>query len=102
VSHSFVGWFPPTVLALHLGRHRPVVVRAVACLWAHLLLDTYADGIAWLWPATERKIGLFRKPGGIRDHGWETPAPLATELGRAELALWAAAALGAARSARWR
>jgi hypothetical protein len=50
----------------------------------HLLLDTYADGIAWLWPYKEDKIGLFRRP--------PTPAPLDTELGKAEAAMWAVVA----------
>jgi hypothetical protein len=97
VSHSFVGWAPPTALALKLGGRRPAVRRALACLWGHLLLDSYADGIAWLWPLKEEKIGLFRKPEGIRDDGWKTPAPLSTNLGRAEAAFWALAALGALR-----
>jgi hypothetical protein len=101
VSHSFVGWFPPTAVALRLGGRRAGVRRAVACLWGHLLLDSYADGIAWLWPLHKDKVGLFRKPEGIHDDGWRTPAPLTTNLGRAEAAFWALAALGAAaRSAR--
>lgn len=93
VSHSLVGWLPPTALALGLGGRSPTVRRAVALVWIHLLLDTYADGIAWLWPVHKAKIGLFRKHPGSRDRGWRTAAPLSTELGRAELALWAATAL---------
>ena len=96
VSHSFAGWIGPTVLALALARgtrragaRAPLRGRRCGC---HLLLDTYADGIAWLWPYAEEKIGLFRKPPEIVDHGWSTPAPLDTELGRAEAAMWAAVA----------
>jgi membrane-bound metal-dependent hydrolase YbcI (DUF457 family) len=97
VSHSLVGWLAPTALALALGRRNATVRRATALVWVHLLLDTYADGIAWLWPLREDKIGLFRKTPGIRDRGWRTPAPLSTELGKAELAMWVATALMAAR-----
>ena len=95
VSHSFVGWIGPTVLALVLSggtRRAGIVRRCVASLWLHLLLDTYADGIAWLWPYREDKIGLFRRPPSIVDDGWSTPAPLDTELGRAEAAMWGAVA----------
>jgi hypothetical protein len=60
----------------------------VAALWVHLLLDTYADGIAWLWPLHRDKIGLFRKPPDIKDDGWNTPAPADTNLGRVERAMW--------------
>jgi LexA-binding, inner membrane-associated putative hydrolase len=102
VSHSFTGWAPPSALALRAAGDRPLVKGLVACLWGHLLLDTYADGIAWLWPLTERKIGLFQRPEGIRDRGWATPAPLTTKVGKVEAAFWAVAALGAARSALWR
>jgi hypothetical protein len=70
----------------------------VASLWLHLLLDTYADGIAWLWPYREDKIGLFRRSPAIVDRGWDTPAPLSTELGKAEAAMWAAVALRTAVS----
>ena len=97
VSHSFVGWFPPTLAAACLGRGRPAVTRALVCLWGHLLLDSYADGIAWLWPVDKEKHGLFRKPPDIHDDGWNTPAPLGTNMGRAEAAFWITAALGAAR-----
>ena len=79
VSHSFVGWIGPTVLALALSRgtrRAGIVRRCVASLWLHLLLDTYADGIAWLWPWREDKIGLFRRDPRIVDDGWSTPAPL--------------------------
>ena len=72
--------------------------RCVLALWVHLLLDTYADGIAWLWPLREDKIGLFRRPASIVDDGWNTPAPLDTELGQAEAAMWAAVALRTAVS----
>ena len=95
VSHSFAGWAPPTLLALR-SRH-PVVRRCVASVWMHLAMDTYADGLAWLWPLSEEKIGLFRKPERIHDSGWTTPAPLDTNLGRIEVALWAAVALGLLR-----
>jgi hypothetical protein len=60
-------------------------------------MDSYADGLAWLWPLSEEKIGLFRKPAHIRDSGWTTPAPLDTNLGRIEAALWAAVVIGLAR-----
>ncbi len=93
VSHSFAGWAPPSVLALAAARgsrHSARVRRAVACVWVHLAMDTYADGIAWLWPLREDKIGFFRKPKGIRDRGWATPAPLDSNLGRIEAVMWAA------------
>ena len=96
VSHSFVGWFPPTVLALALARrtrHEDAVRLGVVSLWGHLAADTYQDGIAWLWPLTEEKIGLFRKPPEIIDHGWQTPAPLSTEPGRVEAGMWIAFAV---------
>ena len=96
-SHSFAGWFPLTVAAARLGRGRPAVKRALACIWGHLLLDTYADGIVWLWPAYREKVGLFQKPDWIHDDGWRTPAPLSTNMGKVEAAFWIAAALGAAR-----
>ena len=63
----------------------------------NLGLDPWADGIAWLWPFSERKIGLFRKPPEIVDHGWDTPAPLDTAPGRFEAGMWAAFALGLLR-----
>jgi hypothetical protein len=104
VSHSFAGWLPPSAAALRAARgrrHAGSVRRAVLALWMHLLLDTYADGIAWLWPLREDKIGLFRRSPEIVDRGWQTPAPLHTELGRAELAMWLlAAALAAQRRGR--
>jgi hypothetical protein len=87
---------------LRAGGGQQLVRALVACVWIHLVLDTYADGIAWLWPLSERKIGLFQKPDGIRDRGWATPAPLGTKVGKLEAAFWALAALGAARSALWR
>ena len=93
VSHSLAGWGPPTV-ALLAATGSPAARRAAACVWIHLLLDSYADGIAWLWPVTERKIGLFRKPPEIHDDGWNTPAPLSTELGKAEAAMWAGTVAG--------
>jgi len=105
VSHSFAGWFGPTAVALRAARGRRAagpVRRAAASLWVHLLLDTYADGIAWLWPVRKEKIGLFRKPPEIVDRGWRTPAPLSTELGRAELAMWVVAGLRAAQRRRGR
>jgi LexA-binding, inner membrane-associated putative hydrolase len=98
VSHSFAGWIGPTLLALALGRRHGLVRRCVLALWIHLLLDTYADGIAWLWPLREDKIGLFRRPASIVDDGWKTPAPLDTELGRAEAAMWAVVAVRTAVS----
>ena len=99
VSHSLAGWLPPTVALL--ARHRgPAARRVVACVWIHLLLDTYADGIAWLWPLREDKIGLFRRPPEIQDSGWSTPAPLHTNLGRAEAVMWAVAAGAAAARTR--
>ena len=93
VSHSLVGWAPPTALLL-VATRAPAARRAAAAVWGHLLLDTYADGIAWLWPLSERKIGLFRKPPEIVDDGWRTPAPFTTNLGRAEAAMWAATVAG--------
>ena len=96
VSHSLAGWAPPTVLLLR-ATPAPAARRAAASLWGHLLLDSYADGIAWLWPATERKIGLFRKPPEIHDDGWNTPAPLGSELGKIELAMWAVTAVSVLR-----
>ncbi len=100
VSHSFAGWAPPSVLALAAARgsrHSARVRRAVACVWVHLAMDTYADGIAWLWPLREDKIGFFRKPKSIVDHGWATPAPIDTNLGRIEAAMWAAIVFNVAR-----
>ena len=100
ISHSFVGWAPPSALALALARrsrHRGAIRRCVLALWVHLLLDTYADGIAWLYPLHKDKIGLFRRPDGIRDDGWSTPAPLHTNLGRAEAAMWIGTALNLVR-----
>ncbi len=94
VSHSLVGWLPPSLALLAVSR-RPAAVRALVCLWGHLLLDTYADGIAWLWPASEEKIGLFRQDEGVVDAGWNTRVPLDSRLGRVEAAFWAAAAAGA-------
>lgn len=93
VSHSLIGWLPPSLALLGVTR-RPPARRALACLWAHLLLDTYADGIAWLWPVRKDKLGLFRQDKGIVDAGWNTQVPLDTRLGRAEAALWAAAVAG--------
>jgi hypothetical protein len=87
VSHSLAGWGPPTALLL-AATQAPPARRAAASLWTHLLLDTYADGLAWLWPVTEQKFGLFRKPPEIHDDGWNTPAPLTTNLGRAEAGMW--------------
>ena len=103
VSHSFVGWFPPTVLALAVARgsrHAPAVRRSVLSLWVHLLLDTYADGIAWLWPLHKDKVGLFQGSPEIKDQGWRTPAPLSTRLGKAELAMWAGVAANLLRRRR--
>ena len=93
VSHSFAGWIVPTLLAFGHPRAR----RHMALVWIHLALDTYADGIAWLWPFHDDKIGLFRKPPEIHDDGWRTPAPLATEPGRVELAMWLLAGATALR-----
>ena len=101
VSHSFAGWAPPTALLLASTRS-PAARRAAACVWIHLLLDTYADGIAWLWPLREDKIGLFRKPAEIVDDGWRTPAPRHTNLGRAEAGMWALAAGGLLARGRMR
>jgi len=103
VSHSFAGWFPPTAAVLYASRgsrHRAVVQRAAACVWIHLLLDTYADGLAWLWPVHKEKIGLFRKPAWIRDRGWRTPAPANTNMGRAEAAMWLGTAANMLRPRR--
>src|SRR5918997_3128140 len=64
VSHSFAGWAPPSLLALAAARrsgHAGTIRRAVFCVWLHLAMDTYADGLAWLWPLREDKIGFFRK-----------------------------------------
>jgi hypothetical protein len=93
VSHSLAGWGPPTALLL-LATRAPAARRGAACLWMHLLMDSYADGIAWLWPVDDRKIGLFRKPREIVDDGWNTPAPLSSNLGRAEAGMWGATAAG--------
>lgn len=101
VSHSLVGWLPPSLIALRLarrGRGRAAIRRGVACLWVHLLLDTYADGLAWPWPLHKEKIGLFQRPPEIRDDGWRTPAPLHTRLGQVEAVMWAAVAAGGLRS----
>jgi LexA-binding, inner membrane-associated putative hydrolase len=95
ISHSFVGWAPPTALALVAARGtraEPAVRRATVSLWLHLVLDTYADGLAWLWPLSEEKIGLFRSDPGVVDRGWRTPAPRGGRMWRAEAAMWAAAA----------
>ena len=93
VSHSLVAWLVPTlVLARHERARRPL-----AAIWVHLLLDTYADGLAWLWPWHKDKIGMFRKTPEIHDDGWSTPAPLRTTLGRAELAMWLGTALNLLR-----
>lgn len=89
-SHSAVFWLLPS-LAL---RRRPALV---ACVWIHLLMDSYADGIVWLWPWRRSKVGLFRKPAEIVDDGWRTPAPLSTSLGRIEAAMWLGAALALIR-----
>ena len=99
VSHSFAGWAPVSALALRRSRS-PVVRRSVAAVWVHLAMDTYADGIAWLWPLHRDKLGLFRKPPEIRDDGWRTPAPVHTNLGRIEIVLWAVVAAGLLRRSR--
>ena len=83
-SHSAVFWALPTLVALKTGKGR----RQVGLVWIHLVMDTYADGIAWLWPVEHSKLGLFRKPPEIHDDGWNTPAPLSSELGKIELAMW--------------
>ena len=95
-SHSLVGWLPPTVLALRASRS-PVVRRVVLNVWLHLALDTYHDGLAWLWPVHREKIGLFRRPPGVRDRGWHTPFSIEWEASRAEVALWTAAAANLVR-----
>lgn len=92
-SHSALLWAAPTLVALRTGRAR----RQMGLVWIHLVMDTYADGIAWLWPLDKSKRGLFRKPESIHDDGWNTPAPLGTELGKIELAMWAVTAAGAVR-----
>jgi hypothetical protein len=92
-SHSAVFWMVPTLLALGTGKGR----RQMGLVWVHLVLDTYADGIAWLWPASRDKVGLFRKPPEVHDDGWKTPAPLSSELGKIELAMWGVTAAAAAR-----
>ena len=100
VSHSFAGWFPVSAAALTLARgsrRAGTVRRGVGCVWVHLLLDTYADGLAWLWPLSVEKIGLFQGPPSRLDRGWRTPAPLHSRLGRAEAAMWGLFAAGAAR-----
>ena len=95
-SHSALFWVPPTLLALKTGKGR----RQMGLVWIHLVLDTYADGIVWLWPASKEKVGLFRKPPEIHDAGWNTPAPLSTELGKIELAMWVVTAATAVRRMR--
>ena len=94
VTHSLAGWLPVSAAVLAICP-APPARRAVAALWVHLLLDSYADGIAWLWPLHKDKIGLFRGPPSKLDRGWHTPAPLTSRLGRVEAGMWAAAALGA-------
>ena len=83
-SHSAVFWVPPTLLAFKTGKGR----RQMGLVWVHLVLDTYADGIAWRWPLDKEKVGLFRKPPEIHDDGWNTPAPLSSEIGKIDLAMW--------------
>ncbi len=103
VSHSFAGWCGPTALALRVARgtrRAGLVNRSLLSLWVHLLLDTYADGIAWRWPLSEEKIGLFRGPPSSEDRGWHTPARLDTELGRVEAAMWATLAVALSLSSR--
>ena len=92
-SHSALLWALPTLVALRTGR----LARPMSLVWIHLVLDTYADGIVWLWPVHREKIGLFRKPPEIHDDGWNTPAPLSSELGKIELAMWTVAAASAVR-----
>jgi membrane-bound metal-dependent hydrolase YbcI (DUF457 family) len=99
VSHSLAGWIGPSALAFAAARgrrHAGLVNRGLLSLWVHLLLDTYADGIAWCWPLSEEKIGLFRGPPSSTDHGWRTPAPLDSHLGQVEAAMWAAVAVALA------
>ena len=93
ISHSPAGWLPVTAAVLALDRG-PAARRALVALWSHLLLDSYADGIAWLWPVYKDKIGLFRGPPSKLDRGWRTAAPLTSRLGRVEAAMWASGALG--------
>lgn len=88
-SHSALFWLVPTVAARRAGLPRSLVL----CVWLHLVLDTYADGIVWLWPWRRTKVGLFRKPPEIVDDGWRTPAPLTSEPGKVEAAMWVAAGL---------
>ena len=90
VSHSLIGWLPVTAVATRAARkkQRGAIAPALACLWLHLLLDSYADGIAWLWPLHKEKIGLFRGPPSSTDRGWNTPAPLDSHLGRVEAGIW--------------
>ncbi len=100
VSHSFIGWIGPTALALRVARssrHGGAIRRGVLAVWVHLALDTYADGIAWLWPLHKDKLGFFRRPPEIHDDGWNTPAPLHTNLGRAEAAMWLGVVLNLVR-----
>ena len=92
-SHSAVLWAVPTLVALKTGRGR----RQMGLVWVHLAMDTYADGIAWLWPRSKEKIGLFRKPPEIHDDGWNTPAPLSSELGKIELVMWVVTAAAVVR-----
>jgi len=91
VSHSFAGWIGPTLLLARSARGR----RIAAGVWVHLLLDTYHDGLAWRWPLSEEKVGLFRRPPGIRDKGWQTPWSWSFEAGKVEAGLWAGAAIAA-------
>ena len=92
-SHSALLWALPTLAALRTD----VATRPMGLVWLHLVLDTYADGIVWLWPVHKEKIGLFRKPPEIHDDGWNTPAPLGSELGKIELAMWAVTAVSVLR-----
>ena len=101
VSHSFVGWAPPTALVLRASRSA-VARRAALNLWGHLALDTYHDGLAWLWPVYRRKIGLFQRPPGVRDKGWHTPARIEWKVGKVEAALWAGVATNLALRAAGR
>lgn len=95
-THSLVFWLAPTLL---LARHRKAR-RPLAALWLHLVLDSYADGIAWLWPLHKDKIGLFQGPPTSTDRGWRTQAPIGTKMGNAELGMWLGAVLALARRGR--
>lgn len=59
------------ILALH-----PVSRIFVLNVFGHLVLDTVAGGILWLWPWHPASFVLFQVPGGLRVVGVELRLPL--------------------------